>query len=182
MRVLGIDLAWGAGTGTAEANETGLVAVDLRGRVVDAGWAHGVDEVLSGIDDWAEPDTLAMIDAPLVVENPSGQRRCETEVGQRYGRWKVSANSTNLGSPRLAGVDLRQRLEERDWTYDDGRHGPPDHGWVLSEVYPLYDDCRGRGAGLRRRAAPLQAQAESPADSGVPAGPSGRLRWFDRGS
>jgi predicted RNase H-like nuclease len=29
--------------------------------------------------------------APLVVDNPTGQRPYETQVGQRYGRWKVSA-------------------------------------------------------------------------------------------
>jgi predicted RNase H-like nuclease len=44
------------------------------------------------------------VDAPLVVRNESGQRPCETQVGQRYGRWRVSANTTNSHSPRLAGV------------------------------------------------------------------------------
>jgi predicted RNase H-like nuclease len=136
MRVLGIDLAWGSGSDTVLANETGLVAADPVGRIVDAGWARGVDEVISWIGTWAEPDTLAMIDAPLIVDNPSGQRLCETQVGQRYGRWKVSANSTNLGSPRLAGVDIGERLEGLGWSYEDGRYGPRDHGRVLSEVYP----------------------------------------------
>jgi len=136
MRVLGVDLAWGVGTDRTLANETGLVAVDPEGRIVDAGWARGVDEVLAWFGAWAEPDTLAMIDAPLLVENPAGQRRCETQVGQRYGRWKVSANSTNIGSPRLAGVYLRQCLEARGWRYADGRPGPPEAGLVMSEVYP----------------------------------------------
>lgn len=136
VRVLGIDLAWGAGTDKSLANESGLVAADADGRIVDAGWARGVDEVLSWIDHWAEPSTLAMIDAPLIVDNPSGQRLCETQVGQRYGRWKVAANSTNLGSAHLAGMDIGQRLEERGWTYEDGRYGPRDHGRGMSEVYP----------------------------------------------
>jgi hypothetical protein len=51
------------------------------------------------------------VDAPLVVDNASGQRECERQVGQRYGRWQVSANSTNEASRRLAGVTLRQLLE-----------------------------------------------------------------------
>jgi predicted RNase H-like nuclease len=46
------------------------------------------------------------VDAPLVVANETGQRLCETQVGQRYGRWKVSANTTNIHSPRLAGVQF----------------------------------------------------------------------------
>lgn len=73
---------------------------------------------------------------PLVVSNPSGQRSCERQVGQRYGRWKVSANSTNLGSARLAGVLLRRSLEDLGWRYDDGHDGPPVAGRVMSEVYP----------------------------------------------
>lgn len=66
----------------------------------------------------------------------TGQRLCEKQVGQRYGRWKVSANSTNLSSPRLAGVALRRKLEAVGWHYDDGLDGPPSRGQVLSECYP----------------------------------------------
>jgi hypothetical protein len=50
VRVLGIDLAWGSGSDTVLANETGLVAADPVGRIVDAGWARGVDEILSRME------------------------------------------------------------------------------------------------------------------------------------
>lgn len=80
--------------------------------------------------------TLLFVDAPLVVTNTAGQRLCETEVGRRYGRWKVSANSTNTGSVRLAGVAFRERLESLGWRYSDGGAGPPVVGRVLSECYP----------------------------------------------
>jgi predicted RNase H-like nuclease len=135
-RILGVDLAWGEGSPAKVANETGLVAVDLSGRVLDAGWARGVDEAIAWMTRWAAPHTLAMVDASLLVENAGGQRACETEVGQRYGRWKVSANSTNLASPRLAGVALLRRLEGVGWRYDDGRGGPAAAGRVLYETYP----------------------------------------------
>jgi predicted RNase H-like nuclease len=135
-RVLGIDLAWGEGSLTKVANETGMVAVDLSGRVLDAGWARGVDETVAWMIRWAAPHTVAMVDASLLVDNPGGQRACETEVGQRYGRWKVSANSTNLASPRLAGVTLLRQLEVAGWRYDDGRDGPAREGRVLHETYP----------------------------------------------
>lgn len=79
---------------------------------------------------------LLLVDASLVVDNPAGQRLCETQVGQRYGRWKVSANTTNVSSPRLAGVTLRQELEASGWAYDDGWNGPPHEGRHLSECYP----------------------------------------------
>ncbi len=93
--------------------------------------------MVSWMATWSRPNTLAMVDAPLVVENPTGQRLCEKQVGQRFGRWKVSANTTNLGSPNLAGVHLREQLEASGWHYDDGRGGPPSSGHVLSEVYPF---------------------------------------------
>jgi hypothetical protein len=75
-------------------------------------------------------------DVPDVVVNPTGQREAERQVGQRYGRWWVSANSTNAASPRKAGVRLRERLETLGWGYDDGWGGPPATGRAVSECYP----------------------------------------------
>jgi predicted RNase H-like nuclease len=71
-----------------------------------------------------------------VVANETGQRLCETQVGQRYGRWKVSANTTNLHSPRLAGVQFLRLAEPSAWRYSDGSGGPPDCGRFVSETYP----------------------------------------------
>ena len=84
---------------------------------------------------------------PPLVRNPSGQRRCETEVGRRYGRWKVSAHSSNLTRPALAGVSLLRRLEADGWRYDDGRHGPPDRGRHAYEVYPFTTLVGAEGLG-----------------------------------
>lgn len=79
---------------------------------------------------------VLFVDAPLVVLNADTQRLCEKQVGQRYGRWKVSANSTNLASPRLAGVRFKRELEACDWIYADGIAGPPRGGRVVNECYP----------------------------------------------
>jgi AbiV family abortive infection protein len=137
MSYLGIDLAWAAGSGSRGPNGTGLVLLGRDGTVIAAGWARGLEETLAWIDEHCPPDdVLAFVDAPLVVTNPTGQRLCETQVGQRYGRWHVSANSTNLGSRNVAGVTLLRRLEERGWRYDDGLRGPPTHGLRISECYP----------------------------------------------
>ncbi|MGH3117302.1 MAG: DUF429 domain-containing protein, partial [Gaiellales bacterium] len=136
-RFIGIDLAWAQSGARTKPNETGVAAIDSRGGVIECGWTRGVDETMSWLARLAvDGSTLAFIDAPLVVDNPAGQRPCERQVGQRYGRWKVSANSTNQSSPRQAGVLLRERLQESGWTYDDGRHGPPTSGSVISECYP----------------------------------------------
>ena len=136
-RYLGVDLAWREGHPGLPANETGVAVIDPGGQVLDAGWRRGVDDTVM----WAgaaagSGDALMFVDAPLVVRNQAGQRLCETEVGQRYGRWKVSANTTNLASPRLAGIKFLAHAESGGWQYSDGRSGPPAGGRVLSESYP----------------------------------------------
>lgn len=135
MRFLGVDLAWSE---REPCNETGVVALEPSGRVVAAGWCRGVAEVVDWMTALAQPDTLAFIDASLLVTNPSGQRPCETEVARHYGRWKVAANATNLGTPHQAGAALKARLEALGWAYDDGLAGPPSSGSGrrFSESFP----------------------------------------------
>jgi predicted RNase H-like nuclease len=144
-RFIGIDLAWGQGGVRGGPRETGVAAIDGSGVVIDCGWTRGVDETMAWMAKVAVGgSTLAFVDAPLVVDNPVGQRPCEREVGRRYGRWKVSANSTNQSSLHLAGVLLRERLEDHGWAYHDGVDGPPTDGLVMSECYP-YTTLVGAG-------------------------------------
>jgi predicted RNase H-like nuclease len=136
-RYLGVDLAWREDQPGRPANETGVAVIDAAGRVLDAGWTRGVEPTLA----WAgaaagDGGALMFVDAPLVVTNEAGQRPCETQVGQRYGRWKVSANPVNTRSPRLAGVRFLGLAQASGWRYSDGRDGPPAGGRFLSECYP----------------------------------------------
>ncbi|HEV2771570.1 MAG TPA: DUF429 domain-containing protein [Thermoleophilaceae bacterium] len=152
MRYLGIDLAWGEGSQARPASRSGVVALDPDGRIVNAGWTLGLAETIEWVEANALEDTLVFVDAPLLIDNEDGQRLAERQVGQRYGKWWVSANSTNRRSPRQAGVHFRRRLEGRGWRYDDGLDGRPGRGRVLSECYPYtaivgapelsYDDKR----------------------------------------
>ncbi|MEV7345867.1 DUF429 domain-containing protein [Streptomyces sp. NPDC093544] len=136
-RFIGIDLAWAQGGPRSRPNETGVAVIDGLGQVIDCGWTRGLEETMSWLGEVVvDGASLCFVDAPLVVDNPTGQRPCEREVGRRYGRWKVSANSTNQGSPRLAGVLLREHLRTAGWVYDDGRAGPPTGGLTMSECYP----------------------------------------------
>jgi predicted RNase H-like nuclease len=136
-RYLGVDLAWREGRADLTANETGVAAIDSVGQVLDAGWTHGVEETIAWANAAADGcNALMFVDAPLVVRNDAGQRLCETQVGQRYWRWKVSANSTNTQSKRLAGVRFLSLAEQAGWRYSDGSHGPQADGWVVSETYP----------------------------------------------
>lgn len=133
---LGVDLAWGEGSAEKRAADTGVAAVDEIGQVLAAGWTCGIAETLAWVEETAGDDALLFVDAPLVVANAGGQRPCEKQTGQRYGRWQVSANTTNRGSRWLGGVTLRSELEARDWHYSDGRAGPPTSARVVSECYP----------------------------------------------
>ncbi|MFZ7087694.1 DUF429 domain-containing protein [Curtobacterium sp. RRHDQ10] len=153
---LGVDLAWGLGTADRPANETGLVALDAAGAVLDAGWTRGVDDTARWVLDRLGPRTLVGVDASLVVTNPARtMRAAERQVGQRYGRWRVTANPTHLGMPHQAGARLLDALTEHGVAYVDdtasmrGRTGP-----ALFECYPYttivgveelgYDDERPR--------------------------------------
>lgn len=132
----GIDLAWGEGSAAKPANETGLVHLDDAGRVVNAGWARGIRDVADWVLQLARPGDVVAVDAPLVVYNATGMRECEREVGQRYGRFKVSANASNLGMPALGGVTLRLLLEEGGFTYVDGTKPPEPNEISFFECYP----------------------------------------------
>jgi hypothetical protein len=46
-----------------------------------------------------------------VVRDVPGQRVCQTQAGQRCGRWKVSANTRMPIRPRLAGVQFLRLAE-----------------------------------------------------------------------
>lgn len=133
---IGVDLAWGEGDDRRPANETGLVEIDEAGDVLEAGWVRGIDAVVDWLTSRATLWSLIAIDAPLVVPNALGMRACEREVGQRYGRWKVSANSTNLGRGWQAGVALRDRLEEAGFRYWSGVEDRPDESVAFFECYP----------------------------------------------
>lgn len=138
MIFLGVDLAWRENAEDKLANLSGVVAIDGSGTVLDAAWRTGIDDVAAWLAGFEAPDAILFVDAPLVVANETGQRRCEREVGQRYGRWKVSAHSTNLQSKNLGGIRLLQTLENAPttWLYHDGATGPQLQGRVVYECYP----------------------------------------------
>lgn len=174
MRYVGVDLAWGEGTPTKPANETGLCAVDADGTVLDAGWARGIPAVTEWIlrtagQAPAGEGVAIAIDAPLVVPNPTGMRESEKQVGRAYGRWKVSANASNQTVKWLGGVTLRGRLEGAGFRVVSGIDDPAPDARVMFECYPYttlvgveelgYDDERPRYKRLPRGVPPTKARA-----------------------
>ncbi|OII26783.1 hypothetical protein BIV01_08220 [Curtobacterium sp. MCBA15_013] len=167
---LGVDLAWGLGTATRAPNETGLVAMDPDGAVTDAGWARGVDAVTDWIAGHLGERSLIAVDASLVVTNPTGIREAERQVGQRYGRWKVAANPTNLASAASAGARLLERLTALGVGYVSSTAAMRERtGPAVFECYPYttlvgveelgYDVERPRYKRLDLHVAPAMARA-----------------------
>ncbi|WP_176505461.1 DUF429 domain-containing protein [Curtobacterium sp. 314Chir4.1] len=167
---IGVDLAWGLGTDRKPANETGLVAMRADGTITDAGWARGVDAVTAWIAEHLGPRSLIAVDASLVVTNPTGIREAERQVGQRYGRWKVAANPTNLASAASAGARLLERLTDLGVGYVSSTAAMRERtGPAAFECYPYttlvgveelgYDDERPRYKRLDLKVPAAEARA-----------------------
>ena len=86
------------------ANQTGAAVTDRDGQILDAGWARGAGQAIGWADSAAgDGDAVLFADQPLVVRDVPGQRVWQTQAGQRCGRWKVSAKTTNAHSPPAGG-------------------------------------------------------------------------------
>ena len=133
---IGVDLAWGEGTPTRQAKETGLAIIDELGTVLDAGWARGINAVAEWILAHAEAGDVIAIDAPLVIPNETGMRLAERQVGMGYGRWKVAANASNQQMGWQGGVTLRMRLEAEGLRYSSGRTSASPDERTFFECYP----------------------------------------------
>lgn len=132
----GVDLAWGEGTERKAAKETGLVQLAASGQVVDAGWARGIDAVVDWVHERSQPGDVIAIDAPLIVLNDTGMRDCEREVAQRYMRWGVGANATNLSRAWQGGVTIRKAFERLGYVYAGDTAPSASDSVTFFECYP----------------------------------------------
>jgi predicted RNase H-like nuclease len=131
MKIIGIDLAW-----KSENNTTGLAVGELSTTGLHISGVNnslaGLDAILAEIALHADVGGIA-IDAPLVIENHSGQRLCERQIGQTYGARKASCHTSNrslypdAASVRLANSLLAQGFEHLG--------NPTDQRWQI-ECYP----------------------------------------------
>lgn len=134
---IGIDLAW-----KVDSNHTGCAVLEGNGREArflalsaDVGSMRGVVDF---IEKHATANTVVAVDAPLIVINETGQRLCETRVGQRFGRFGASCHSTNLSrNPRPAGARLVAALSGLGFRHDlDLSRAKGQSGRWIFEVYP----------------------------------------------
>jgi predicted RNase H-like nuclease len=96
MRYVGVDLAWG------QRNRTGLAALDGAGRLLELASARSDAEILEWLEVHTSGPCLVALDAPLIVTNVSGRRRCEAELGRVFARYDAGAHPTSTARPELA--------------------------------------------------------------------------------
>lgn len=116
MRLAGFDLAW-----KSEKNTSALSFGELNGNCLRLTKIYpalrGLGELKSVIQ---SEDRLygVAIDAPLIINNVSGQRRCERLLSIAYGGRGVSCHASNLDLyPDPTGVELSFYLKERGFEH-----------------------------------------------------------------
>jgi len=93
MVLAGVDLAW-----QSEKNPSAIATGKIENNVLTVDKiepaVYGIDSVLGLLK---EIDGLMgiSIDAPLIINNTSGQRKCETEIGRTYGSRGASCHTSN---------------------------------------------------------------------------------------
>jgi predicted RNase H-like nuclease len=102
----GVDLAWGT------RNPTGVAVVDSDGCLVSARAVRDDDEILAALRPYVHGDCVVGFDAPLVVNNPSGQRPAETALNRDFRRFEAGAHPANTGKPEFAHGPRGGRLAE----------------------------------------------------------------------
>jgi predicted RNase H-like nuclease len=93
MHFVGLDLAWG------EKKQTGVAAVDSDGRLLDVAIAQDDPTIIDAIAPFTGGDCIVAIDAPLIVNNPTGRRRCEADLSTDFHQFDAGAYPANTGNP-----------------------------------------------------------------------------------
>jgi predicted RNase H-like nuclease len=127
MYFAGVDLAWGT------RNPTGVAVVDSEGELVCAAAVRDDDEILAALRPYVHGDCVVGFDAPLVVNNPTGQRPAETALNRDFRRFEAGAHPANTGKPEFANGPRAARLAEALGLDMDPRSATPRRA---IEVYP----------------------------------------------
>jgi predicted RNase H-like nuclease len=106
IRAIGIDLAWG------QRGRTGLAAVTRDGALIAMDSVRSDDEIGAWMQQHAAGACLVAVDAPVVVRNASGMRRCERLVSRRYGARGASCYPSNRANPSFTDGGRAWRLAD----------------------------------------------------------------------
>jgi len=104
VRVIGVDLAWGA------RNCSGVCAVE-DGHVLDSACLRSDDDIEAWIRAWTDDELLVAFDAPLLVRNRTGRRPCESVIASAFSAERAGPYPANL--TLLRGDVRAHRLARR---------------------------------------------------------------------
>ena len=110
MKYVGVDLAWGT------RRPTGLAVLDPGGadgagaRLVHLSTVRTDEEILGALAAYVEDDCLVAVDAPLIVDNPTGNRPSEAALNKDFARFQAGAHPSNTGKPEFADGPRGGRL------------------------------------------------------------------------
>ena len=107
MYFAGVDLAW------AGRNPTGVAVVDSGGALVSVCAVRDDDEILTALRPYVQDYCVVAFDAPLVVNNPTGQRPAETALNRDFRSYEAGAHPCNTGKPEFADGPRAGRLAAR---------------------------------------------------------------------
>jgi len=93
MHFVGLDLAWG------EKKQTGVAAIDSDGRLLHVGIAEDDASIIDAVAPFTGDDCVVAIDAPLIVNNPTGYRAAETAFNRDFQKFDAGAYPANTTNP-----------------------------------------------------------------------------------
>lgn len=135
MVFVGVDMAW-----QADRNPSGVAVLEgdtsgarLRALFVSV---RPLADVLRVVEEAATGPAVVAVDAPLVIPNLKGARRCERELGRLYAARHAACHPSNLTLyPDAAGVRLASHLSESGFRHGAPLPEPQHGGRVMMEVY-----------------------------------------------
>jgi len=87
---IGVDLAWG------ETNGSGFAVLDEKGKLLEYALLFSIDEIKKRINVYTKRfDVYLGVDAPLYVENESGNRQIEKDFCKDFTQYKISMLPVN---------------------------------------------------------------------------------------
>lgn len=116
MHFVGVDLSWGG------KQPTGVAVLDAEGHLVhvsaqtdDASILAVLAPYVDGVDDVDDVDdvdgaVVVAFDAPLVVENASGNRPAEAALNRDFARFDAGAHPANTAKPEFTQTPRGARL------------------------------------------------------------------------
>ncbi|CAN5292823.1 bifunctional ribonuclease/(p)ppGpp synthase [soil metagenome] len=98
MHFIGVDLAWGAN------RPTGVAVVDDACHLVHLSARTTDETIVDALGPFVEGACLVAVDAPLVVNNPTGNRPCEAALNADFARFDAGAHPSNTARKELSPI------------------------------------------------------------------------------